>query len=161
MQEIREAVKTPATHIKLWENLSIETLGPTYYKDYLVPLYKQILEIMNKAGKRLHVHYDGQLEAISQDIAVLDIDGIDSFTEAPEGNMTTGQAREIWPDKFLWQNINLGWYEMPREKLKSNIERVIREAENKRQCLMISEEVPQNCQETVPFVLETLSSLKG
>ncbi len=161
LEEIRQAVKTPVKQIKLWENLSIETLGPTYYQRHLVPLYKQILEMMNQAGKRLLVHYDGQLKAIADDIANLDIDGIDSFTEPPEGNLTTAEARNLWPDKFLWQNINLGWYEMPKQELRKNIERVIKDAGHRRQCLMISEEVPQNWQETVPFVLETLRSLEG
>ena len=159
LNEIREAVKTPATQIKLWENLSIETLGPTYYQRYHVPLYKQILDIMNGAGKRLLVHYDGQLQAIAEDIAKLDIDGIDSFTEAPEGNITTAEARRLWPDKFLWQNINLGWYEMPREEFKQNIERVIKDAGNRRHCLMISEEAPESWKERVPLVLEIIDAL--
>ena len=159
LEEIRQAVKTPAKYIKLWENLSIETLGPKYYQSYLVPLYKQILDIMNKAGKRLLVHYDGQLKAIINDIAELDIDGIDSFTEAPEGNITTAEARKAWPEKFLWQNINLGWYEMPPEEFKSNIKRIIKEAGNRRHCLMISEEAPDSWQKTVPLVLETINSL--
>ena len=159
LEEIRQAVKTPAKYIKLWENLSIETLGPVYYKRYFVPLYKQILEVMNKAGKRLIVHYDGQLKVIAEDIAQLDLDGIDSFTEAPEGNVTTAEARKLWPEKFLWQNINCGWYELPEEEFRMNIVRVIHESGRKRHCLMISEEVPGNWQETVPFVLKTINSI--
>jgi len=160
LEEIRQAVKTPATQIKLWENLSIETLGPVYYGRHLVPLYKQILEIMNSADKRLCVHYDGQLKAISQDIAALDIDGIDSFTEPPEGNMSVAEARKTWPDKFLWLHPNLHWYQMTKEELANNITRVARQAGPKRFCLMISEDIPPNWQETVPVVLETLDSLK-
>jgi len=161
LEEIRQAVKTPATQIKLWENLSIETLGPLHYRKHIVPLYKQIFEIMNNAGKRLLVHYDGQLKAIAEDIAALDIDGIDSFTEPPEGNMSILEARKTWPDKFLWIHPNLQWYCMSKEELSDNITRVVQQAGPKRFCLMISEDVPPNWQETVPFVLETLSSLKG
>jgi len=161
LEEFRQAVKTPASQIKLWENLSIETMGPVYYRKHLVPLYKQILEITGKAGKRLQVHYDGQSRIISQDIAALDFDGIDSFTEPPEGDMLTCEARKAWPDKFLWQNINLNWYELSPEKFKENLHRVINEAGRKRHCLMISEEVPQNWQESVPLVLDILDSLKN
>ncbi len=159
LEEIRQAVKTPAVQIKLWENLSIETLGPLNYRRHLVPLYRQILDIMSSAGKRLQVHYDGQSKIISQDIAALDFDGIDSFTEPPEGDMSTREARAVWPDKFIWQNINLNWYEMSSEKLKYNMLRVINEAEHKRHCLMISEEVPQNWEKTVAFVLEVLDGI--
>lgn len=158
LEEVRQAVKTPATHIKLWENLSIETLGPVYYRRYIVPLYRQILEIMNKAGKRLHVHYDGRLKAIAEDIAALDIYGIDSFTEAPEGDMSVGEARKIWPEKFLWLHPNLNWYHLQPKELKENVNRIVRQAGTKRFCLMISEEVPANWRETILFVLNAISS---
>jgi len=108
----------------------------------------------------LLVHYDGQLKAIADDVAELDIDGIDSFTEAPEGDMTTAEARGIWPDKFLWQNINLGWYDMSPQQLQRNIERIIEEAEYLRHCLMISEEVPGNWQQSVPCVLDVITACR-
>ena len=102
------------------------------------------------------MHYDGQLKLISEDIAALDFDGIDSFTEPPEGDMSVIEARNAWPDKFIWQNINLSRYEMPQERLKENLFRTINAAGHKRHCLMISEEVPQNWQISVPFILKTL-----
>lgn len=156
LEEIRQAVKTPAKQIKLWENLSIETLGPVHYRRYLLPLYGQILDIMGKAGKRLQVHYDGKLRAISKEIAALDFDGIDSFTGLPEGDMTVAEARSVWPDKFLWQNINLNWYDLPPDKLRASLLRSIEEAGRTRHCLMISEEVPPNWRQSVPFALKTL-----
>jgi len=55
----RVAAEGPARHIKLWENLSIDTLGPRHYQRHLVPLYRKILDILAPSGKRLHVHYDG------------------------------------------------------------------------------------------------------
>jgi hypothetical protein len=38
LDAFRCAVKTKATQIKLWENLSIETMGPTEYRKHLVAL---------------------------------------------------------------------------------------------------------------------------
>ncbi len=72
--------------------------------------------------------------------------------------MLTCEARKAWPDKFLWQNINLNWYELPPEKFKENLHRVINAAEHKRHCLMTSEEAPQNWKESVPLVLDILDS---
>ena len=113
---------------------------------------------MNKAGKRLHVHYDGKLRAISEDIAALDIYGIDSFTEAPEGDMSVGEARKIWPEKFLWLHPNLNWYHLPPKELKENVNRIVRQAGARHFCLMISEEVPANWRETVPFVMDIIEN---
>ena len=156
LEEIRQAVKTPAKHIKLWENLSIETLGPTPYRQHFFPLYKQILGILQAADKRLHVHYDGRLRLISKDIAALDIEGIDSFTEPPEGDMSVAEARAAWPDKFLWFHPNLGWYRLPPRELADNIRRCICEAEQHRYCLMISEEIPPAWETNIPFLLNML-----
>ncbi len=156
LDEIRCAAQGPARQIKLWENLSIETMGPLVYRLHLVPLYRQILDILDAHDKRLLVHYDGQLRLIADDIAALDIDGIDSFTEAPEGDMTIAAARAAWPDKFLWVNPNLGWYALPEDMLAENIRRAVNEAGPSRFCLQISEEVPPDWERTIPLVLKTL-----
>ena len=93
LRKLREAVRTPARFIKLWENLAVETLGPPNFRRWLVPLYRKILDILGAAGKRLLVHYDGKLRAIAPDIAALDLD-IDSFTPPPEGDMSVAEARD-------------------------------------------------------------------
>ena len=156
LQQFKEAVKTPARYIKLWENLSIETIGRPRYQQRLVPVYHQILDILNAADKRLLVHYDGKLRSIGDLIASLDIDGIDSLTPAPEGNMSVAEARALWPDKFLWLHPSLGWYREPRNVLQQQIRQMVADAGPRRFCLMISEDVPPMWQETVPAVLESL-----
>ena len=93
LRQCREAVKTSARCVKLWENLSIETIGRRQYRRRLVPLYGKILEILTQAGKQLLVHYDGKLRLIAEEIAGLGIDGIDSLTPPPEGDMSVAEAR--------------------------------------------------------------------
>lgn len=161
LEEIRQAAMTSAGQIKLWENLSVETLGPMHYRRHLVPLYGQILQILEAAGKRLLVHYDGQLRVIADDIARLGFDGIDSFTEPPEGDMTASEARAAWPEAFLWLHANLGWYDMSEPELVENVHRLVREAGPRRFCLMISEDVPRSWRKSVPVVLDALREPLG
>lgn len=156
LDEIRQAVKTPATQIKLWENLSIETVGHVHYRRHLAPLYRKILEITDAANKKILVHYDGKLRVITEDIAALGFDGIDSFTEAPEGDVTVREARLAWPEKFLWINPNLNLYRLPEKDLVEHVQRLVNDAGRRRCCLMISEDVPQNWQTSVPIVLDCL-----
>ncbi|MCF7853265.1 MAG: hypothetical protein K9N51_00595 [Candidatus Pacebacteria bacterium] len=157
LDEIRCAAQSPAQQIKLWENLSVETMGPRVYQRYLAPFYRDILAILDGAGKRLQVHYDGSLKVITDEIAALDFDGIDSFTEPPEGDMSTREARQAWPDTFLWQNINLGWYELPEKQLAKTLERVLQDAGPTRHCFMISEDIPGNWRESIPAVMDILN----
>jgi hypothetical protein len=156
LEEFRQAVRTPARQIKLWENLSLQTLGPSRYRRHLVPLYSQILSILNAAGKRLLVHYDGQLRVIADQVAQLDFDGIDSLTPPPEGDLTVTEARRLWPDKMLWCHPSLGWFRESGETLEKLIRGMVQAAGPKRYCLMISEEIPPEWERTVPQILSLL-----
>ena len=156
LAKLREAAKSPARYIKLWENLAVEMIGLRQYQQRLVPLYRQILEILENTDKRLLVHYDGRLRTIADEIAALDIDGIDSFTPPPDGDMSVAEARACWPDKFLWLHPPLGWYQEDRATLVGRIQKMVRDAGPRRFCLMISEDVPPRWEESVPTVLETL-----
>ncbi|MCG3146741.1 MAG: hypothetical protein PCFJNLEI_00175 [Verrucomicrobiae bacterium] len=153
-REFAAMTQTPARHLKLWENMSIETIGPTLYRQHLVPVYQRILSILETSGQQLHVHYDGKLQCIAGDVADLRFGGIDSFTEPPEGDMTVAEARAAWPEKYLWLHPNLGWYSQPG--LMENVRRICRAAGPTRFCLMISEDIPPAWERTVPAVLEAI-----
>lgn len=147
--------KTKAIQIKLWENLSIETMGPEMYRKYLVPLYNRIFEILDGTGKKLQVHYDGKLQLIADDIEKLDFHGIDSLTTAPEGDMSIAEARRYWPEKFLWIHPSLGLDALPDDKVIDKITQMVQEA-GSGFCLQLSEEVPPNWKRTIPLILNTL-----
>lgn len=51
LEELTCALKTDAMQIKLWENLSIETMGPAVYRRHLVPLYRAMFSRMQGSGK--------------------------------------------------------------------------------------------------------------
>lgn len=159
LEKVRQAAKGPAQYIKLWENLSLEMIGPRQYRLRLVPIYRQILEILAAANKRLVVHYDGKLRVIGGEIAALDIDGIDSFTPPPEGDMSVAEARACWPEKFLWLHPPLGWHDEDPATFTGRIQNMTRDAGPRRYCLMISEDIPTNWQQTVPLVLQTLDEV--
>jgi len=152
-REFAVIAQLPVQHLKLWENLSIETIGPTLYRQNLVPVYKRILAILEKSGQQLHVHYDGKLRCIMDDITGLPFGGIDSFTESPEGDMSVAEARAAWPEKYLWLHPNLGWYSLPPQDFVGKIRRICREAGPARYCLMISEDIPPAWERTVPQIL--------
>lgn len=160
LEKVREAAKGPARYIKLWENLTIEMLGPRQYELHLMPIYRQILEILTAANKRLIVHYDGKTRSIADQIASLDLDGLDSLTPAPEGDMPISEARSRWPDKFFWLNPSADWYREDQSTLANRIRQMVRDAGPRRYCLMISEDIPTNWQQTVPIVLQTLDEVQ-
>lgn len=159
LQEFRAIAGSAARHIKLWENLSIETMGPHLYRRYLVPFYRRIFEILDGTDKALQVHYDGKLALIADQIEELPFAGLDSLTPPPEGDLTTAEARRRWPDKFFWLHPTLTWYSLPPQELVERILGMIQAAGPYRYCLLISEEVPPNWQTTVPLILDALNRL--
>lgn len=155
----RRILRTKAQQIKLWENLSIETMGPAVYRKYLVPLYERIGKAIEGSNKKIVLHYDGKLKLIAEDIRKLRFDGIDSLTPPPEGDMTVGAARKAWPEKFFWLHPSLGWYASPEKQLIGNVIRMAKDAGPRRYCMMISEEIPPHWQRTIPLMLDTLNNL--
>lgn len=153
LKECELALQTPAKYIKLWENLTIETMGPRLYRKHMVPLYRKIFEILNKDNRQLLVHYDGKLNQIAEDMKHLPFD-MDSLTAPPEGDMTIDQCRSMWPDKFFWLHPCLGWFRQSEKELLANIEQIIKQAGHYRFCLLISEEIPPDWQTKVPLVLD-------
>jgi len=160
LQKCRVAAKGPARYIKLWENMSIEMIGPRLYRQRLVPVYRQILEIFSSAGKRLVVHYDGKLRSIADDIAELGFD-LDSFTPPPQGDMSTAEARACWPEKFLWLHPPLDWFRGDQATLVERILQMVRDAGPRRYCFMISEDVPPAWEQNVPAVLQALDTMRA
>jgi len=156
LRDFQVLASLPVRHVKLWENLTIETMGPALYRKHLVPLYERLLEVLSRSGQRLHVHYDGKLRPIAEDIRRLGLDGLDSVTPPPEGDLSPAEARALWPDKFLWLHPPLGWFRLPRAEMLARIRRMAEDAGPTRACLMISEEVPPDCEEAVPAILEML-----
>ena len=160
LQEVRAALATTATQIKLWENLSIETMGPHLYRKHLVPLYLKILALLEGSDKKICVHYDGKLRIIADDIHHLPFDGLDSLTPPPEGDLGIAEARTLWPDKFFWLHPSLGWFSLAHDQLAQRIEQMARQAGPSRYCLMLSEEIPPDWSQTIPTVLRTLEHVQ-
>jgi len=159
VEKFRCVLPAEATHIKLWENLSIETMGPKHFCERLVPVYRKIFALLDGSGKRLQVHYDGKLQAIAGEISGLPFDGLDSFTGPPEGDLSPAEARELWPDLFLWFHPNLGWYALPEAQLEQRIAAALHDLGPRRYCLLISEEVAPQWRRGIPRILEILSRL--
>lgn len=160
VREIAHIGRMGCEHVKLWENLSLETMGPANFRRYLGPLYRRLADVLAPAQK-LSLHYDGKLRQVAADIADLPIYGIDSFTPPPEGDMSVAEARNAWPGTFLWLHPPLGWYTEGERSFAAHLAEMIRGAGGSRFCMMISEDIPRDPDRTIPFVLETLRTLSS
>jgi len=146
----------PGRFVKWNENLTISMLGPKRYAGLLMPVYNEAVPVLETAGKRVMVHYDGELRAVADQIAEAPFHIIQSLTEPPEGDMTLDECRAAWPDKSFWANINVGLYSLPADELRGAVIAKRERAGKKGLAFEISEDVPENWQESVPVVLQVL-----
>ena len=155
----RLIAKGPGRFFIWGENLTAPMLGPKRYRDLLLPIYKEAVPVLEAGGKRVGVHYDGQLRSIADEVAESPFHMLQSLTEPPEGDMMLDECRAAWPDKTLWVNVNLDLYNLPEPEFRDAIIAMRERAGKKGLALGISEDVPDNWATTVPLILETLQEL--
>jgi hypothetical protein len=160
LQEAELIARGPGRFVKWFENLTIGMLGPQRYDDLLASVYQECVPILEGAGKRVMVHYDGALSVIANQIARAPFHMIESLTEPPEGDMTYDQCRRAWPDKVFWANINVDLYAEPEQVLRQAVIDKRRRAGKRALAFEISEDLPVNWQQSIPIVLDTLGELE-
>ncbi len=155
------AADGPGQYISVLENFTADTLGPQRYEAFLMPVYEACFPTLHEAGKIVGCHYDGRTASCKEQIARAPIDVIESLTPPPEGDQTLAEARQAWPDKLFWSNINLGCYDLPPDELRHVVmERVEQAAPDGRKLAFeISERYPDNWRESVPVVLDALREI--
>ena len=151
----------PGRYVSLLENLTAETWGPKRFAKHHIPVYEQVLPILHASGKRVYTHFDGQLACLADLIAKTEIDGIESLTQPPEGDVTYVEARAAWPDKFFWANINVSLYDLPVRELKRLVQQTARHASSDGRLLAfeVSEDLPRSWRKSIPVVLEALAGV--
>ncbi len=160
LEETRLIAEGPGRFIKWFENLTIGMLGPQRYRDLLVSVYNEAVPILEAAGKRVMVHYDGALSIIAGDIAAAPFHMVESLTEPPEGDIHYDQCRAAWPDKVLWANVNVDLYHLPEAELREALVAKRKRAGKRAFAFEISEDWPDNWQACVPIMVDTLRELR-
>ena len=159
LKEQRLIAAGPGRYVAWFENLTADMLGPQRYDDLLMPVYDEAVPIHEAAGKRVMVHYDGALRAVADRVAAAPFHIIDSLTEPPEGDIMFDECRAAWPDKVFWANINVDLYYRPPEELHEAVLGMCRRAGKQSFALEISEDLPNNWEQSVPVALRALEEL--
>jgi len=154
----------PGRFVSILENFTAETLGPKRFEQFHLPVYQKYIPMLHEAGKIAGTHFDGQLASCAEVIGRTPIDLIESLTPPPEGDLTLAQARTAWPDKLFWSNISVANYMLPPAKLRETIARLVEEgttADGRLLAFEVSEDLPANWKESIPFVMDVLREIAG
>lgn len=148
----------PGRYVHMTENMTAETWGGARFRRFHRPVYEAILPVLHAGGKKLYVHYDGKLRAVAQEVREVAVDGIESFTVPPEGDMDYAEIRQALPDTYIWSNISLSAYNLEDCELEHWVRRAVSECapDGRNFALAILEDIPSNWRQKVPVVLEAL-----
>jgi hypothetical protein len=161
-RRIQLVAEGPGRFVSVLENFTAETMGPARFRKFHMPVYAELFPLLHQAGKIVGTHYDGRLDSCKALIAQAPIDLIESFTTAPEGDMSLADARAAWPDKLLWNNINVATYGLPPAQLRAAVCEMAQLGwtSGSRMAFEVSEHLPINWRESMPVVLAALQELR-
>lgn len=157
-QDVEIVAGGPGRYVSVGENFTAETMGPSRFARFHVPVYRELLPILQRAGKIAGTHFDGKLASCKELIADSPIDLIESLTPPPEGDMTPAEARGALGQKLFWANINISNYTLPPAELRKVVLQGVADGsvDGRLFAYEISEDLPANWEEAIPVVLDAL-----
>ncbi len=134
---------SPAPFLDFPDNITAPAIGPQRFRQYCVPLYNELANMLAERGAVVFVHMDGDLKPLWQEIAASRIGGLDSFSPQPDNDTSVAEAVALWPDKRLWVNFPSSVHLRPADQVRAEAEAILAAAGHTgRLQIQISENVP-------------------
>ena len=120
--------KSPIEVINFGDNLHGGTLPPKLFQKYVLPAYQNRNELLHKAGKFTHSHWDGDVKPLLPFAKDCGLDGIEAITPKPQGDVTLEEVKKALGDKiFLIDGIAAILFDdaYPEEQLAEQTKKAI------------------------------------
>ena len=104
-KKIQVAAESPAPTIQVCGNW-VDSIHTPVFRQYMVPWFQEIGEVMHGHRKLMQVHIDGEMKRLVPLFLETGIDVAEAFTPAPMTSVTARELREAWGDQVtLWGGI--------------------------------------------------------
>lgn len=87
------------------DNITAPAIGVRYFRQYCLPLYQRLAEMMAEVDVKMFCHMDGDLRPLWPSIAESGLQGIDSFSPPPDNDTSAADALREWPWMRLFMNF--------------------------------------------------------
>lgn len=102
LEVARIAASSRAEVFMSYEDTSTTTISPEVYRKYVQPCAEEYARILRAQGKIYLLHMCGKLRGLKREIGRTEVDGIDSVSPPPTGDLPVWEAREAWgPEKII------------------------------------------------------------
>jgi len=92
---------SPIQIINFGDNLHCGTLPPQLFKKYVLPSYRRRCDLLHKAGKFVHSHWDGDTKMLLPFAKETGLDGIEAITPVPQGDVTLDEIKDALGDEMF------------------------------------------------------------
>jgi hypothetical protein len=142
------------------DNITASMIGPDRFARFCLPLYQELVRRLAGSGTRVVCHMDGDLRPLWGLIAQSGLNGLDSFSPAPDNDTSVAEALRVWPDKFLMINFPSSVHlRRPEEIRRVTREMLAAAGAPGRLQIQLSENVPPNVWRTsIPAIVDEIQA---
>ena len=139
--EIMGGVDVP--HISIPDNITAPVIGERYFRQYCLPCYEYLADVMDGKNIPLIAHMDGDLKPLWGAISESRLGGIESLSPPPDNDTTVKEAVEMWPWMKIWVNFPSSVHLASEQVIYSTAMQILEEGGHTgRLQIQVSENVP-------------------
>ncbi len=135
---------SPAAVVILPENLASQVVGESFFRRFDMPYYRQIVDWLHAAGKKVAIHIDGGLRPCLGLLSACGFDIAEAVTPAPFGDLGVEELRQAaGPDIVIWGGLPGGIFSRnySDQYFEGYVANVLRHADH-RFVLGVADQVP-------------------
>lgn len=150
--------KAPIPYAVFPDNITAPIVGEKYFRQYCVPLYDELANILADRNIPVLVHMDGDLKPLWKAIGQSKIGGLESFSPPPSNDTTAKEALSMWPHMRLLLNFPSSVHLASPEQVYRTATQILEEAGHSGQLqIQISENVPPDVWRTsFPMIVKAI-----
>lgn len=97
---------SPVRFVLHGAHLSSQFTPPRYFRQYILPYYRDLMPLLHARGIRVAMHADNDTSAILELIEQAGWDVVECFVTAPMVPLTLEHAREVWGNRvIIWGGL--------------------------------------------------------
>lgn len=149
---------SPARYLTYCGNVVPEMIGPQRIRQYVLPCWRELADMLHAEGKLLGSHLDADNRQMMDSVADSGFDFIEAFTPPPEGSISVAEAKVAWPGKRLWVNFPSSVTLFSDEEIRVATREMLAQAGDRRGFLFgITEDIPADqMQRSLSCILDVL-----
>ena len=137
------ASNAPSMMFLIGGNVSGNVVSPGMFREYYLPDYNAVCDVLHAAGKLAAVHFDGITKPYADGIRESHLDCVEALTPPPTCDITVAEAHDLWPDKALWINFPSSVHLEGPDRIRAATREILEQCRPERRFLLgITEDVP-------------------